>query len=447
MAIGEKKQTCFVIMPFGDKKDADGQDIDFDDIYRFFFRKAIESLGLECIRCDEIAEAGSIHEKMFEQINQADVAVVDITTANPNVFYELGIRHTLHKAVTVLIRRKGTALPFNIQGLQVVEYDQKKFASIERAKERICEIIKHGLETKKNDSPVHAVLELNIRTDPKPILETKEYEYRLINSSKAICLVTGDIQNVKGIDLWVNPENIHMQMARPMEPSISGVIRYLGSEKKDGKVRDTIAQALAAAMGDDTSVEPAKVLVTTAGNLERSHKVKKILHVAAVIGQVGKGYFPIPDVPRCVTNALEMVDTLPETDLHTILFPLMGARSAQRDFEQRLDELLEAAIVYLNQNPGSKIEKVYFLTYSDSELEACQDLLKTKPYLVPATGAVLASPSRAQTGLGSSGSPPGLPQAGIPGGAQTASGARVPPAGGNEAPLPRADRGRQAKTP
>jgi hypothetical protein len=68
MAISERKRTCFVIMPFGEKKDLDGKDIDFDDIYRFFFKKAIEDLGIECIRCDEIEEAGSIHEKMFEHI-------------------------------------------------------------------------------------------------------------------------------------------------------------------------------------------------------------------------------------------------------------------------------------------------------------------------------------------------------------------------------------------
>jgi hypothetical protein len=106
MAISERKRTCFVIMPFGEKKDLDGKDIDFDDIYRFFFKKAIEDLGIECIRCDEIEEAGSIHEKMFEHIYLADIVVVDITTSNANVYYELGIRHALAKGVTVLIRRK-----------------------------------------------------------------------------------------------------------------------------------------------------------------------------------------------------------------------------------------------------------------------------------------------------------------------------------------------------
>src|SRR5262249_20694555 len=150
---------------FGDKKDLDGQDIDFDDIYRFFFKNAIEAIKepkVECIRCDEIAQSGSIHHTMIEHIYRSDVVVVDITTNNPNVFYELGVRHALKRGVTVLIRREGTKIPFNIQGFHVVSYDQTKFASIEKAKKEIAELIENGLWKRKNDSLVHEILDLKI---------------------------------------------------------------------------------------------------------------------------------------------------------------------------------------------------------------------------------------------------------------------------------------------
>ncbi|HYT88023.1 MAG TPA: hypothetical protein VEL76_04830, partial [Gemmataceae bacterium] len=252
----DRKRTCFVVMPFGEKKDVDGNDIDFDDIYRFFFKKAVEDVDIECIRCDEIEEAGSIHEKMFEHIYQADVVVVDITTANANVYYELGVRHALAPGVTILIRRKGTTIPFNIQGLQVVEYDQARFGSVERAKARVHQIIRNGLNRRIQDSPVHAVLDLNIEPEGKPIGETKFHEFRLKGTKDtAIGLITGDIQNVrKDVDVWVNSENTNMQMARPFENSISGVIRYHGSEKAEGQVTDTIALALAHKMQGRTSV-------------------------------------------------------------------------------------------------------------------------------------------------------------------------------------------------
>lgn len=67
MTVDLRKTTCFVVMPFGQKPDnITGEQIDFDGIYRFFILKATHDIELNFIRCDEIAEAGSIHEKMFE---------------------------------------------------------------------------------------------------------------------------------------------------------------------------------------------------------------------------------------------------------------------------------------------------------------------------------------------------------------------------------------------
>ena len=391
MAISDRKQTCFIIMPFGEKKDLDGQDIDFDDIYRFFFKKAIEDLGIKCVRCDEIEEAGSIHDKMFEHIYHADVVVVDITTSNANVYYELGVRHALAKGVTVLIRRKGTTIPFNIQGLQVVEYDQAKFGSVERAKARINQIIKNGLDLRLNDSPVHTVLDLNIEPEGKPIGETKFHEYRIEGTKDVVVgLITGDIQNVtRGVDVWVNSENTNMQMARPFENSVSGVIRYLGAEKEDGRVKDTIALALADELNGRASVNPAEVLVTTSGAMLRTHKVKRIFHAAAVVGQVGKGYTPIADVARCVVNALSAVKDSPEQcagyELRSILLPLMGTRPRRNQTVQEtlVKPLLDAAINYLVGNPDCEFRKVYFLAYTDKELEVCQNVLRADPRLTP----------------------------------------------------------------
>jgi hypothetical protein len=120
--------------------------------------------------------------------------------------------------------------------------------------------------------------------------------------------VTGDIQNVTGIDVWVNPENTSMQMARPFENSISGIIRYLAAEKdaENGQVKtDTIVRALEQKMNGRATVDPATVLVTPSGAMEGSHGVKRIFHAAANYGQVGQGYIPIDHVARCVTNALK----------------------------------------------------------------------------------------------------------------------------------------------
>jgi len=148
-------KKCFVIMPFGQKTDLDGKPIDFDSVYKNFIKEAVEELEMECTRCDEIIDTGSIHFKMFHGIFEADVTVVDITSLNANVFYELGIRHALNKFVTLIIRKAGTPIPFNINGLTSIEYNMDNADNIKKSKETICEFIKNGLDKQNVDSLVH----------------------------------------------------------------------------------------------------------------------------------------------------------------------------------------------------------------------------------------------------------------------------------------------------
>jgi O-acetyl-ADP-ribose deacetylase (regulator of RNase III) len=385
-------KTCFVIMPFGEKRDIDGKVIDFDKVYQHLIKKSVESLEIPCTRCDEIAEAGWIHSKMFQHIYESDVAVIDITSLNPNVFYELGVRHALVDSVTVLLRRKNTTIPFNIQGFQVIEYDPEDMASVDEAKKKIVDFIRNGLTLKKKDSPVHEVLNLRIGAVPREISRTEVFEYQLRNvRDKYICLITGDIRNVTGIDVWVNSENTNMQMARHFDRSISSVIRYCGAKKKGGRVTvDSIAKELAEVVGDQASVPAGEIVVTGAGELERTHRVKKIFHAAAAVGQVGTGYTPISDVGMCVRNALEAADSddLRSLELKSILFPLLGTGTARGDVQQKAKELIHSAIFYLERHQQCTIQRVYFLTWSERDLEICQQVLQEAREVAIAHGAL-----------------------------------------------------------
>ena len=290
--------NCFVIMPFGDKPDPgqDGKVIHFDEIYHMFIKSAVEELGIKCVRCDEIGESGWIHSKMFTHIYDAEVAVVDITALNPNVFYELGVRHVLKKNVTILIRQAGTRAPFNIQGFNIIEYKADDPVNMKEAAGKIQELIKNGMASVGVDSPVYEVLD-NLKVENKPkLLNKKEvHTFPLAKvPGKQLGIITGDIQNIKEADVWVNSENTNMQMARPFERSISAVIRYMGAKKnRAGRItEDTVSRELFDATGG-TGVDPAVVIDTTAGELTASNNVKKIFHAAAVVGQVGLGYSPI----------------------------------------------------------------------------------------------------------------------------------------------------------
>lgn len=372
-----KGKKCFVIMPFGTK-----QDIDFNNIYRELIEKAVEEIGVDCERCDEIVDTGSIHKKMFRGIFDADVSVVDITLEdNLNVFYELGVRHALHKNVTLVIAKKNKLqkIPFNINGINILWYDVDTPEQLLESRKHIQDHIRKGLDDDECvDSIVHDVLpDLRVERRPKTIEKREEKLFPLLNVPsnpvKQIGYITGNIRNIKNVDVWVNSENTNMQMARPFERSISATIRYEGAAKNEAGhiTEDTIANALQKATGGQ-EVMQGKVISTTAGELEKSNKVKRIFHAASVVGQPGEGYKLINNVTQCIRNALKRADELTDVEVNSILFPLMGTGTIRMNAQEMADQLVDAAVCYLEENPDSKINKVYFLAYTEQDREICR---------------------------------------------------------------------------
>ena len=118
--------TCFVDMPFGIKKDPKtGIEIDFDGIYDKGIKPAVESVGLECVRGDNEHTGGIIHTAMFARLLLSEFVIADLTSANPNVFYELGVRHTAKPYTTISIFATVGELPFDVNLVRAIPYDLK----------------------------------------------------------------------------------------------------------------------------------------------------------------------------------------------------------------------------------------------------------------------------------------------------------------------------------
>ena len=101
------KPLCFVLMPFGKKPDSRGSIINFDSVYEKIISPAVLDARLEPIRADEEKVGGIIHKPMYERLILCEYAVADLTTANANVFYELGVRHAIRPWSTLLIFAEG----------------------------------------------------------------------------------------------------------------------------------------------------------------------------------------------------------------------------------------------------------------------------------------------------------------------------------------------------
>ncbi len=116
-------QLCFVLMPFGRKAGPSGTTIDFDGVWKDLIEPAVRAAGLDPIRADEEEAGGIIHKAMFERLILCDYAVADLTTANANVFYELGVRHGIKPRHTTLIFASNVgSLPFDVAPLRGLPY-------------------------------------------------------------------------------------------------------------------------------------------------------------------------------------------------------------------------------------------------------------------------------------------------------------------------------------
>jgi hypothetical protein len=110
------RDHAFVAMPF---------DPDFDDLYHYGLSAAIRSNGLLSERIDQAVFTGSVVEKVKEKIATAAIVVAVLTGDNPNVFLEVGYGWGCGKP-TVLLRKDGSALRFDVQSEKCISYTSIK---------------------------------------------------------------------------------------------------------------------------------------------------------------------------------------------------------------------------------------------------------------------------------------------------------------------------------
>jgi ADP-ribose pyrophosphatase len=194
-------------------------------------------------------------------------------------------------------------------------------------------------------------------------------------STRYVGYKSGNIMRIKDVDAWVNPVNTDMMLDRFTDRTVAGTIRRLGAERDRSGRRlksDTIGEALRRAMGNRTFVRPAKVISTTSGALQRSNNVRCLLHVATTKGEMGADSdldlsTDLETLERCVDEVLHTADGM--RGISSILFPMLGTGEGGLPVNTIAIPLMRRAINYLQANPASRIERVFFLGYSDSDAE------------------------------------------------------------------------------
>ena len=156
--------TCFVVMGFHTKKDPEtGRVLDLDKSYRHIIKPAAEAAGFRCFRADELKGAGVIDVPMYNWLYRADLVVADLSTLNPNAFFELGVRYALRPRTTVLVAEDRFQNPFDTNHLQTLPYrhdgEVLDIEAVQAACPELTKAIQEAISaTTHVDSPVYTYL-------------------------------------------------------------------------------------------------------------------------------------------------------------------------------------------------------------------------------------------------------------------------------------------------
>ncbi len=154
---------CFVVMGFGIKTDfATGRKLDLNKSYKLLIKPVVEKKGLKCIRADEILHSGSIDYQMYKELYDADLVIADLSTANVNAFYELGIRHALKKRTTIVISEDKYSYPFDLNHVKITSYthlgEAIDYEEVLRFQGVLGDTIDAVLNIENPDSPIYTYL-------------------------------------------------------------------------------------------------------------------------------------------------------------------------------------------------------------------------------------------------------------------------------------------------
>ncbi len=165
---GSEERICFVIAPIGEE----GTEIRrrSDQVLKHIITPAAKECGYKAVRADTISEPGMITSQVIQHLVEDPLVIADLTGRNPNVFYELAVRHAVRKPCVQIIQI-GEPIPFDVSQSRTIQVDHHDLDSAARCKEELVRQI-HSVEKDPSDidTPITVAIDLqSLRQSENPL--------------------------------------------------------------------------------------------------------------------------------------------------------------------------------------------------------------------------------------------------------------------------------------
>lgn len=162
---GTEEKVAFVISPIGDQDSPERKRA--DQILKHVIEPTVKEFKYKTVRADKISKPGIITNQIIDHIMNDELVIADLTGHNPNVFYELAVRHVIQKPIIQIIQ-KGEKIPFDVSTQRTIEIDHKDLDSAEEARNELQKQIK-AVEKDPSlvDSPISSAVDLKLLKQSK----------------------------------------------------------------------------------------------------------------------------------------------------------------------------------------------------------------------------------------------------------------------------------------
>ncbi|MEH2501065.1 hypothetical protein V1294_007544 [Bradyrhizobium sp. AZCC 1678] len=365
--------SCFVIMGFGEKTDFQSNPqrvLNLNRTYEDIIKPVVEEAGHTCVRADEIIHSTVIDKPMYDNLLSADLVIADLSTANVNAVYELGVRHALRPQRTIVLAEKNFSFPFDLNHLSILKYEhlgkEIGFKEVMRVREELKKKITVLMDSPEPDSPVFLFIPslqpaslpkapaMVAAGPPAPSSEPTDREQK--SFAELLVSFRAAKDEVKEADDWALPLAL-LKRLKAMQPDDPYILQQLALatykfQQPDKKTSLINAKNILNALAPQTSSDAETVGLWGAIHKRLWDETENPEDLDDAVRAYARGYYIKTDYYNGINYAFVLDVRASRSEGDEALVDRLLARRVRKDVLKICDRLLQAAAAAAE--PGSK---------------------------------------------------------------------------------------------